>query len=245
MQEFKILTYNIHSGIGRDKVYRLDRIIEVLRKENPDIIALQEVDKNLRKSNRDDQSRIVADELRMDYFFCVNRITERGEYGISTFSRFPILNRQKYNLSYGSDIEPRGISRVDLEIDGGKLHIYNVHLGLGVRERKYQRRLMLSESILLDQAATDPKVVLGDFNDRVFSVVHGQLRNHFVDAFQYKKARHGATFRWGPLKMRLDHIYVSDNLQPVDSYVSRFPLVKMASDHRPLVAVIQVKNKTR
>jgi endonuclease/exonuclease/phosphatase family metal-dependent hydrolase len=48
MRSFKIMTYNIHSGIGRDRRYRLDRIIEVIAGENPEVMTLQEVDNNLR-----------------------------------------------------------------------------------------------------------------------------------------------------------------------------------------------------
>ena len=38
------LTYNIHKGIGNDRLFRLERILETLREADADIIALQEVD---------------------------------------------------------------------------------------------------------------------------------------------------------------------------------------------------------
>ncbi|MEJ2633835.1 MAG: endonuclease/exonuclease/phosphatase family protein [Calditrichia bacterium] len=241
MQDFKVLSYNIHSGIGRDRVYRLDRIIEILKREEADIIALQEVDNNLRRSNHDNQPQIIADALGMDYFYCVNRITENGEYGIVTLSRFPIEKAKKYDISYGSDIEPRGLSRSDIKVNGSiEFHVFNVHLGLRVRERKFQREKLLSDSILLDPDSEAPKIVLGDFNDRVFSVVHGKLAIHFNDVYKMTDGRHGSTFKWGPIRLKLDHIYMSDQLVPIDSYVSSVPLAKVASDHRPLIAVFEV-----
>ncbi|MEJ2050657.1 MAG: endonuclease, partial [Calditrichota bacterium] len=60
------MSYNIHSGIGRDGKYSLDRIRDAIRVENPDFIALQEVDVGLRKSHFDDQPAKLAEEL--NYF---------------------------------------------------------------------------------------------------------------------------------------------------------------------------------
>ena len=46
----RLLSYNIHKGIGgRDRRYRLERIIAVIEHENPDLICLQEVDQNVRR----------------------------------------------------------------------------------------------------------------------------------------------------------------------------------------------------
>ena len=54
----RLLSYNIHKGIGgRDRRYRLERIIGVIEEENPDLICLQEVDRNVRRSRFDDQPR--------------------------------------------------------------------------------------------------------------------------------------------------------------------------------------------
>ncbi len=63
----KFLTYNIHYGIGRDRRYKLDRIIEIIGNENPDVASLQEVDNNLSRTGFDNQSRIISERLGMYY----------------------------------------------------------------------------------------------------------------------------------------------------------------------------------
>ena len=41
-------SYNIHKGIGgRDRRYRLERILAVIEHEQPDFLCLQEVDREL------------------------------------------------------------------------------------------------------------------------------------------------------------------------------------------------------
>lgn len=243
MQVFKFMTYNIHSGYGRDRAYRLDRVIEVIAAEEPDIVALQEVDNRLSRSRFENQSRVIADALDMEYHHCVNYYLENGEYGITTLSRFPLTRKERHDLSYDERRQPRGSLRTDVLVDDAlRFHVFNVHLGLRVRERRYQRRRLLSESILLDNELQHPVIVLGDFNDRPISVVHQRLREHFLDTFDLINGQVGATFRWGPLRFRLDHIYLSRQLHPREVYVVNTPRSRVASDHLPVVAVVEANS---
>lgn len=244
-QRLKIMTYNIHYGIGRDRCYRLDRVIDVIKSENPDIVALQEVDKNLPRSEFDDQPKIIADALNMHFHSCVNLCIGNGEFGLATLSRFPIQESQRHDLSFCPRVKlrfrPRGTLRSDIVLKSSCLHLFNLHLGLGVRERVHQRRKLLSESILLDRRLKHPVAILGDFNDRPISVVHSGLRDHFSDAFKLSGGKDDATFYWGPLKLKLDHIYLSDQLRPVETYVVNTPLSRIASDHIPLISKVELR----
>ena len=58
----RALSYNIHKGIGgRDRRYRLDRVKAVIDAADPDVLCLQEVDRNVRRSRFDDQPRLLAE----------------------------------------------------------------------------------------------------------------------------------------------------------------------------------------
>ncbi|MEE9311896.1 MAG: endonuclease/exonuclease/phosphatase family protein, partial [Planctomycetota bacterium] len=64
----RLLTYNIHKGIGgRDRRYRLQRIVDVIRAIEPDIVCLQEVDQGVKRSKFDDQPAILASELGLEH----------------------------------------------------------------------------------------------------------------------------------------------------------------------------------
>ncbi|MFY0574989.1 endonuclease/exonuclease/phosphatase family protein [Cystobacter fuscus] len=85
-------------------------------------------------------------------------------YGNAILSRLPILRSRNYDLSVG-DNEPRGALRCDLDLGGGQqLHLFCLHLGLGIRERRRQESLLLSSDILRDAVRSVPLVVCGDFN---------------------------------------------------------------------------------
>ena len=60
----RLLTYNIHKGIGgRDRLYRLRRIIEVIENENPDLLCLQEVDRGVPRSRLHDQPKLLSEQF--------------------------------------------------------------------------------------------------------------------------------------------------------------------------------------
>ncbi|MGO9920141.1 MAG: endonuclease/exonuclease/phosphatase family protein, partial [Isosphaeraceae bacterium] len=60
----RLLSYNIHKGIGgRDRRYSLERIVQVVAHENPDLVCLQEVDRHVARSRHDDQPHRLAAAL--------------------------------------------------------------------------------------------------------------------------------------------------------------------------------------
>ena len=46
----KIMTYNIHVGVGMDKKLDLQRIADVINQEKPDLVGLQEVDRGVKRT---------------------------------------------------------------------------------------------------------------------------------------------------------------------------------------------------
>ena len=240
-RRLKLLTYNIHSGFGVDRRYNLDRIREVLASESPDIAALQELDCRMWRSGYADQAKDLAEALSLNAFFCPTRQVESGAFGMAVLSPFPVIRRKQYDLSYHPNREPRSCFRTDLQIEpSAVLHVFNCHLGLAIRERTFQRKQMLSDAILLSEDLQHPVVLMGDFNDRPISVVHRQLRRHFNDAYSAAGKHWGPTFKAGPFPIRLDHIYVNPAIRVVDCSVRTDSLTRVASDHRPVIATVEV-----
>ena len=70
----RLLSYNMHKGIGgRDRRYRLQRIIDVIETENPDLICLQEVDRHVLRSKLDDQPQIAGRVFQLGRRTCFSR----------------------------------------------------------------------------------------------------------------------------------------------------------------------------
>ncbi|MDC1142870.1 endonuclease/exonuclease/phosphatase family protein, partial [Planctomycetota bacterium] len=87
----RLLTYNIHKGIGgRDRRYRLRRIIDVIADAHADIVCLQEVDCGVRRSKYQDQPEVLGHELGFSHVaFQLNHAIKGGGYGNCILSRFP------------------------------------------------------------------------------------------------------------------------------------------------------------
>src|SRR3954469_23391499 len=105
----RILSYNIHKGIGgRDRRYNLDRIIRVLREQDADFVCLQEVDRNVRRSRYDHQPSLLAEALssisNLDQL-----VFPRGEggYGNLILSKWPIIEAEQISIRKGRR-KPRG-----------------------------------------------------------------------------------------------------------------------------------------
>ena len=232
----KLLTYNIHSGVGRDGHCDLSRIQRILAEEQPTIAALQEIE---RTPESDQVAELTATATAS---FCATRPAGDGSFGLATLSPLHVLKVEMYDLTYETGREPRYCLRTDLEVQpGAVLHVFNCHLGLTLRERRFQRERMLSDAILLAKNLQHPVVLMGDFNDSPLSVVHSSLRRHFRDAFRAAGRRWGPTFRAGLLPLRLDYIYVSSGIRVVNCFVRKDALARVASDHLPLLATVEIE----
>ena len=160
----RLLTYNIHKGVGADRRYRLERVIAVIKAEAADLICLQEVDRNVRRSRRDNQPALLADKLDAAvHVYQLNVPRGEGGYGNLLLSRWPFREVRQIALNY-KQRPPRGAQLVVVDTPAGPLHLVHIHLGLSSRERRWQAAHLLQHP-LFQAAAHLPTLIAGDAND--------------------------------------------------------------------------------
>src|SRR5437762_1912025 len=122
----RLLSYNMHKGIGgRDRRYQLERIIDVIEIENPDLICLQEVDRHVRRSRHDDQPRLLAEYFNAAVqMFQPNVHLQTGVYGNLILSRWDADTRHQISLRW-REKKPRGAQLVVVNTPEGSLHVAN------------------------------------------------------------------------------------------------------------------------
>ncbi|WP_224367185.1 endonuclease/exonuclease/phosphatase family protein [Hyalangium versicolor] len=232
--ELTLVSYNIHSGIGIDGRFDLHRVGEVLREINADIIALQEVGDFRGKTSREDQPEHLADLLGLHMAFGPNVVRQGRRYGNAVLTRLPILKSKNYDLSV-ENREPRGALRCDLDLGGGRqMHVFCLHLGLSLGERRRQEGLLLSSDILRDAVRKDPVVVCGDFNYWWNRPVPALVRRAIHDAALELQSP-ARTYPTRLPLLRLDRIFVDAGVRPLAIRPHRSLLSTVASDHLPLV----------
>jgi len=133
MRHLTVMSYNIHRGVGLDRRRDLDRIAEVIAETAPDVVGLQEV---IRENGvpHADQAAYIASRLGMsEIVMGETRAHGAGTYGNVVLTKVPVLGSGRCDLSCGLR-EPRGCLRVDLDIEGAPVHVFNCHFGLALSE---------------------------------------------------------------------------------------------------------------
>ncbi len=235
----RILSYNIHKGIGgQDRRYRLHRIVEVIEELAPDVVCLQEVDHNCRRSGFDDQPKVLAERLRLDSLEYQHNVRVRaGGYGNLLLSRWPLSSKHQLSLRMKTK-KPRGAQIVVIETPQGALHVVNWHLGLAERERHWQVNHLLTHA-LFQQSTHLPTLIIGDYNDWRNQLKKTSLAEHGFEQITHPPSRFRSFPAYLPLGA-LDKAFFRGPLAVERAFIARNPLSRKASDHLPLVIDLQI-----
>ena len=234
MKPLVIGSYNIHRGFGLDRRLDLSRIAAVIAEVSPDVIGLQEVVREQGDAHLD-QAAYLADRLGMTLIMGVVRPYRGGTYGNAVLTRLPVLGWAACDLSHRMR-EPRACLRVDVDVDGRPLHVFNSHFGLALRERRLQVA-RLAGFIRDSEGLAGPRVVMGDFNEWHPGPVSRRLRREFSSPMRRTPRTHPAVF---PL-FKLDRLYWDVELEGEEFRVHTSRLARVASDHLPIVATLRVR----
>lgn len=228
----RVATYNVHSCIGIDGRHDPDRIAAVIGELDADIVALQEFTYPASVA-LETRSPVVLTTL--DEYTCAlgpTRQTITKCFGNALFTRHPIVDVHRIDLSMERR-EPRGAIAATVDVGGQLVHVLAAHLGLRVRERRFQVKQILD---YLDSVRNTFFVVLGDFNDWL----PGRSVVHVLDA-RLGRQPHPASFPVPVPVVALDRIWVhpARALRRVFRHATR--LARAASDHYPIVAEIEAE----
>ncbi len=119
----RVMTYNIHQGFNAGQVPSLDNLVDVISRESPDVLLLQEVVRGWMIDEQHDALGVLAERLGMPYVFGPNI----GDlYGNAILSRFPMtdVKRVHYAVQPSVKHQPRGAVGVRI----GDLLIVTTHL---------------------------------------------------------------------------------------------------------------------
>jgi endonuclease/exonuclease/phosphatase family metal-dependent hydrolase len=241
---FSVMTYNVHSTIGMDGKVSPLRIAEVIAHYDPDIVALQELDAGLVRSDMVDQAHLIAKSLEMSYHFHSSIQVEEGEYGNAVLSRHPMRLVKGGALPthpVNPNLERRGAVWAEVDLGGAKVQVVATHLGLNRRERMEQAEALVGPDWLGHPDCRPPVILCGDFNALPGSLVYRRFTEVLHDAHRQGKGKRlkGTWPVRFPL-MRIDYLFITSGLRVRRITAPRTPLTMIASDHLPLVAALEL-----
>lgn len=224
------MTYNIHAATGVDGECDVERIADVIRSYNPDLVALQEVDVNRTRSGSIDQGHRLGAMLGMEAVFAPTLEKDGGHYGIATLTRLAITEQRQITLPLAGHrrSQPRCALVTKHTWDGGDLEMINTHLSVLFRERPGQVAAIAAEM------AGEALIIAGDFNCTPWSPAYKILARGLKSATRFART-------WpspAPI-VPIDHIFYRGRLGVVSAGAWTGGPARKASDHLPVVAELE------
>jgi endonuclease/exonuclease/phosphatase family metal-dependent hydrolase len=246
--QLKVLHWNIHHGVGTDGDYNIDRLASWMARFDPDVISINEAEKNTYWGREDQPARFAQ---------LLTRKTGRTWYahfaqefgggdangkGNLVLSRFPFTSTGRDLLSWD-----RTMSTVSVVVNGRTITFTSTHLDPDSRSR----RLTQAQQILsLANQYAEARIICGDFNawpdQSSVATMTTRYRDAWAEAAAAGRARSFAGNNGETRKGRIDYVYYSKgasvlSLRKVEVPDTRDAAGRMPSDHRPVLATFDVK----
>lgn len=264
--KIKIMAYNILHGFRNLKAPyelegdRLKAAQRIVRRENPDILGLPEA-----CFNAPNPHGVLMDYQRLFGFPYVAFCPSGTEWGCAVLSRYPIINSQPMSNENGNGL------RSKISKEGKIINIDLVHPRYDFSEDEKIKFLnpFLENSrkpfiifgdfnSLSDDDSYDREILVREFRkfepkraEEMGGYLLGRRVIPYVKSFGLKDALHekGAQqptmpakrYRQGPSDIRIDYIFHSPDVKVKEAYVVKNRNSDMASDHYPVVAVLEIK----
>ncbi len=231
-----VMTYNIRHGRGMDDRLDLERIARLINEHRPDLVALQEVDRGVTRTQGRDLPGELSRLTGMAVVFGKNIDHQGGDYGNAILSRHPVLASTNRHYRMLREGEQRGLLQTTVDLRGEQITFLSTHLDF--RPDPAERLSNVAEIQVVTAARPGQlTIVAGDFNDHPGGTVHDALKATFVDAWEQAGSGAGFTHSSTQPKSRIDYIYV----RPANGWtVTRAEVLpSLASDHLPLLVELK------
>jgi endonuclease/exonuclease/phosphatase family metal-dependent hydrolase len=217
------MTWNIHGTLGRNPRFDLTRVVSLIRRWDPDIVALQEVDSRRALADAANPFDYLTSAVGIYGIGAKSLTGQDGDYGQTLISRWPVTAHEVRDISFG-EREPRRAIRAEVATPHGPLTVVATHLGLSIRERRSQAAVLTELA-----GGPAPAVVMGDFNDWYWP---GSVRA-VLSRILAGRTRFRTFPSMFPL-LRLDRVYCRPRGALIRSFVDR--AARTLSDHLPVIA---------
>lgn len=234
----RVLTYNIHHAQGIDRKLDLERIARVINEARPDIVALQEVDQGVSRTNQVNQPDELARMTKMHVVFGDNIEFGGGKYGNAILSRFPISQYRNHRLPNRDDGEQRGVLEATVAVPDQlrPLLLFATHLDHRGDDRERHESAQAINA-LAAMRPHQPALLAGDLNDTMDSRTLQELAKHWM----LTNSRPLLTVPVNEPNRQIDFILC----RPADRWKVIEAIVlpeAVASDHRAVLAVLELRS---
>lgn len=242
--QLRVLCYNVHWCLGTDGKYDVARLADVIAKTKPDLVALQEVDVGVERSGRVHDVRELSKLTGLAGRFGPTQHYQGGLFGNAVLTRFPILDVAIHPLPYTESTDerttyPRGAIAVTVRgPDGEPLRFISTHFQHNVPEDRVAEAKAINQ--LFGREDDNTRTILaGDMNAIPDAAPVTELLKRWTNAMDEAATPTAPSTK---PRSRIDYVFYRN--------ASQFRLVEstvipesVASDHRPVLAVLELRGK--
>ncbi len=239
----RVLSFNIHAGVGADDVLDLERVGRAIRSSRADVVGLQEVDRHYSaRSDWADQGAELARQLDMHLVYGANLDDEppapgrpRVQYGNAILARYPIISSDNTPLYRSEGEEQRGLLRAVVDVPGADVEVFSTHLSATSAVDRAQQTAQIRQII---GASRRLVVLVGDLNATPEAPEIATLNGFLRDSWTVAGEGPGYTFDSQTPVKRIAYVYTSEGVQSMHSRV--VTKHRVASDHLPVAVKLRV-----
>lgn len=245
----------------------MDKILAFIKKENPDILALQEAQSGKGKALPQNFRTIELFKQNLEYknYYYSPSFAERTQYGLVDngsliISTLPFestktifiefyyrrrgmgTNSDKYTKQNIKDFlnTPRNLQWADITVGKSTVSVFNLHGIWGTDGKDNPRRLKMGEKIIEEIKKKENVILAGDFNMQPETQTIHRIEKYVKNVFKDKlKSTFNMKRKTNPelASAAVDMVFASDSLKIIDRYCPKVDV----SDHLPLVCVFEMK----
>ncbi len=234
----RILTWNIHHGADAAEHDNLDAVAAWIRRLRPDVVLLQEVDRETTRSRGVDQAAVLGARTGMQAFFGKAMDYAGGGYGEAALTRLPVVTVLEHPLPQREGSEPRTALELRVRLAGGQV-VAVVGTHLDHQEDPADRRVQAARlAEVLSAPGRPPTALAGDLNAALDASELAPLAGLLADAAAGDPR---PTWPADAPRLRLDHVLV---LPTAAWRVVEARVVSEAaapSDHLPVLVVLELR----
>lgn len=235
----RVLSYNIHHAEGTDGKLDLARIAGVIKAAEPDLVAVQEVDRNTTRTNKVDQAAELARRTGLHGEFARAIDLQGGGYGQAILSRWPLKSVKVHTLPGKKGQETRIAVEARVEPGDGRpaLTFVGTHFQHDDPAIREQQAAKVNE---LFGSTDNPVILAGDLNATPDSKPMKLIAEKWAFATAPDKGL--LTIPAPTPKRQIDYVLYrpAGRFRVVEAKVIAEPV---ASDHRPVLAVLEWAGK--
>lgn len=217
----------------------LDEIAEIIRRENPDIVALQEADGPCWWSGRFDHVQYIADKCGMKYTFRGSHMKVLAlNYGTAIISKLPLDNNESIPFPSTWPSPPKGFVISEVKWNDFDVDVVSVHLDFLRSSVQREQVQMIADKV---KHRKRPVIIMGDFNcdwdgaDSPLRLLCEQLN---LKAFRPQETEGMESYVLAVTGFRLDWILLSSESDMDFSVYTTVPDV--VSDHLAVLSEVKL-----